>query len=82
MLSTMLPIEEMCLQLNDLSAMMLMWIVYHLMYVKHAVKNMYGVYTFTQTGWTPLMKASFEGHTDIMRLLIEAKAQINKQKEV
>ena len=35
-----------------------------------------------QTGVTPLMKASREGHVDIVRLLIEAKAQINTQKEV
>ena len=35
-----------------------------------------------QDGWTPLMKASFHGHVDIVRILIEAKAQINTQKEV
>ena len=35
-----------------------------------------------QNGWTPLMRASREGHVDIVRLLIEAKAQINTQKEV
>ena len=40
------------------------------------------VYYLIQTGWTPLMKASFEGHVDIVRLLIEAKAQINTQEEV
>ena len=28
------------------------------------------------------MKVSFEGHVDIVRLLIEAKAQINTQREV
>ena len=27
------------------------------------------------------MKASFEGHVDIVRLLIEAKAQLNRQTE-
>ena len=31
---------------------------------------------------TPLMTASFEGHVDIVRILIEAKAQINTQEEV
>ena len=36
----------------------------------------------TQNGWTPLMTASFNGHVDIVRILIEAKAQINIQKEV
>ena len=38
--------------------------------------------TYSQNGQTPLMEASFEGHVDIVRLLIEAKAQINTQKEV
>ena len=38
--------------------------------------------TYSQNGWTPLMKASFEGHVDIVRLLIEVKAQINTKKEV
>ena len=28
------------------------------------------------------MEASFEGHVDIVRILIEAKAQINTQNEV
>ena len=37
---------------------------------------------YTQNGWTPLMTASFEGHIDIVRILIEAKAQINTQEEV
>ena len=36
----------------------------------------------TQNGWTPLMEASFQGHVDIVRILIEAKAQINIQEEV
>ena len=36
----------------------------------------------TQTGWTPLMMASFKGHDDIVRILIEAKAQVNTQEEV
>ena len=36
----------------------------------------------TQNGWTPLMRASFDGHVDIVRILIEAKAQINIQEEV
>ena len=34
-----------------------------------------------QDGWTPLMIASAKG-TDILQVLIEAKAQINTQKEV
>ena len=38
--------------------------------------------TYSQNGWTPLMKASIEGRVDIVRLLIEAKAQINAQDEV
>ena len=43
------------------------------------------LYDFTillQDGWTPLMTASFEGHTDVVQTLIEAKAQINTQAEV
>ena len=36
----------------------------------------------TQNGRTPLMEASFEGHVDIVRILIEAKAQINTQDKV
>ena len=36
----------------------------------------------TQDGWTPLMAASLGGHVDIVRILIEAKAQINTQREV
>ena len=32
---------------------------------------------------TPLMAASFQGHVDIVRLLIDAKAQLNtREKEV
>ena len=35
-----------------------------------------------QDHWTPLMTASFEGHVDIVKIMIEAKAQINTQNEV
>ena len=37
---------------------------------------------FIQNGWTPLMTASFNGHVDIVRILIEAKAKVNTQDEV
>ena len=36
----------------------------------------------TQTGWTPLMKASRKGHVDIVRIMIDAKAQVSTQEEV
>ena len=36
----------------------------------------------TQDGWTPLMIASLGGYVDTVRMLIEAKAQIDTQKEV
>ena len=35
-----------------------------------------------QNGWTPLMRASCNGHTDIVQILIEAKAEINTKDEV
>ena len=35
-----------------------------------------------QNGRTPLIRASFKGHADIVQTLIEAKAQINTQEEV
>ena len=35
-----------------------------------------------QNGWTPLMTASLHGHADIVQTLIEAKAQVDTQKEV
>ena len=35
-----------------------------------------------QDGRTPLMAASFHGHDDIVRMLIEAKTQVNMQEKV
>ena len=35
-----------------------------------------------QDGRTPLMTAASEGHVDILKILIEAKAQLNTQDEV
>ena len=38
---------------------------------------------YSQHGYTPLIAASFIGHVEIVRILIEAKAQLNIQtKEV
>ena len=37
---------------------------------------------FIQMGETPLITASYNGHVDIVKTLIEAKAQINTQDEV
>ena len=34
---------------------------------------------YSQNGSTPLITASFEGHVEIVRILIEAKAQLNTQ---
>ena len=41
-----------------------------------------GRFAHIQGGWTPLMEASSEGHVDIVRTLIDAKAQINAQRKV
>ena len=47
------------------------------------ISNLHSEYRyFTQDGWAPLITASFEGHVDIVRMLIEAKAQINAQDKV
>ena len=35
-----------------------------------------------QNGWTPLMRASFNGRVDIVRILIKAQAQVNTRSEV
>ena len=35
-----------------------------------------------QSGRTPLMIASFEGHAGVVQVLIEARAQINTQDKV
>ena len=37
---------------------------------------------FTQIGWTPLMAASFYGHGDVVKMLIETKADIDTQDAV
>ena len=37
---------------------------------------------FTQGGRTPLMRASFDGYVEIVKILVEAKAQINAQDRV
>ena len=52
--------------------------VYFICEVCHCIS----IILYTQDGWTPLMTASYEGHVDIVRILIEAKAQINMQEEV
>lgn len=36
----------------------------------------------TQSGWTALMRASYMGHVNVARTLIEARAQVNTQDEV
>ena len=37
---------------------------------------------FIQNGKTPLMTASFYGHVDIVRIVIDAQAQVNIQSKV
>ena len=59
------------------SLTMYTYVLYHHGVIIHSMCQ-----TYSQNGWTPLMEASFKGHVDIVRLLIEAKAQINTQKEV
>jgi ankyrin repeat protein len=49
------------------------------MYVYPHSKPLINIHS--QNGWTPLMRASFDGRVDIVRLLVEAKAQINIQTE-
>ena len=44
--------------------------------------HIHAIIIFIQGGWTPLMAASFHGHVDIVKTLINAKAQINKQRQV
>ena len=68
-----------------------MWTALHIRYrsisslhiresIYAAIKCLIGVHS--QRGETPLMTASFEGHVNTVRLLIEAKAQLNMQTEV
>ena len=35
-----------------------------------------------QNGWTPLIAASFNGHVDVVRVLIEAHADVHSQDKV
>ena len=37
---------------------------------------------YMQDEWTPLMTASFDGHVDVVRVLIEAHADIHSQDKV
>ena len=46
------------------------------------VMHFHIILLYTQNGWTPLMIAASEGHVDIVRMLFEAKTQINTQDEV
>ena len=46
-----------------------------------ALNNFIFVFSF-QDGWSALMLASRNGHTEIAKYLIEAKASVNLQKQV
>ena len=34
-------------------------------------------HTFIQQGWTPLMRASYSGHLDVVKALVAAGADVN-----
>lgn len=57
------------------------WTMHKVMHYTFTLYYTHSEYS-TQSGWTPLMAASFEGHVEVMRQLIEAKAEINTQKKV
>ena len=50
------------------------WTILDTAHIKHC--------WFMQDGWTPLITASFRGHVDIVRMLIQAKAEVNPQERV
>ena len=41
------------------------------------VYTLYSLLSIIQDGWTALMKASENGHTDVVKVLVEAKADLN-----
>lgn len=42
----------------------------------------FNMHMFAQEGWSPLMKASLEGHLSLVQLLINAKANVNHISQV
>ena len=45
--------------------------------MSHVVCIVYSLLSITQVGWTALMEASAEGHTEVVKVLVEAKADLN-----
>ena len=43
----------------------------------HVVCIVYSILSIIQYGWTALMWASYGGHTEVVKVLVEAKADLN-----
>ena len=45
--------------------------------MSHVVCIVYSLLSIIQDGWTALMMASYNGHTEVVKVLVEAKADLN-----
>ena len=50
--------------------------------MSHVVCIVYSLLSIIQIGKTALMYASYEGHTEVVKVLVEAKADLNITDEV